>query len=130
MKRMLVIAVAFVFVLGASALLAQNSDKTEKEKPVQFKKTKDVSEPVLVTKVDPAYPPAAKQEKVMGSVVVEIKIGTDGSVLEATASKSPDARLSEAAISAIKQWKFKPALTKEGKPVEVLASITVNFKLK
>jgi len=129
-RKALFVVVAAILVLGASSLWAQDSGKGDKDKPVRLSKTKDVSEPVLVTKVDPKYPAGAKQDKVQGAVVLEIKIGVDGAVLDAKATKSPDPRLTEAAIGAVKQWKYKPALTKAGKPVEVLASVTVNFKLK
>lgn len=129
-KKTLWAILAAILVVGVSSIIAQDAGKGDKDKGIQFKKNKDVSEPVLVDKINPAYPAGAKQDKVQGSVVLDITIGVDGTVLDAKASKTPDARLSEAAISAVKQWKFKPALTKAGKPVEVLATVTVNFKLK
>ncbi len=129
-KKVLLMTMTAVLALGAGSLGAQDSAKGEKDKGIHFSKAKDVSEPELVTKVNPSYPAGAKQDKVQGTVVLDITIGTDGSVLDAKASKSPDPRLADAAISAVKQWKFKPALTKAGKPVEVRATINVNFKLK
>ena len=129
-KKTLWAMLAAILLLTVGSVCAQDSGKGEKDKGIQFKKAKDVTEPVLVDKVNPAYPAGAKQDRVQGSVILDVTIGADGTVLDAKASKSPDERLSEAAVSAIKQWKFKPALTKAGKPVEVLASITVNFKLK
>ncbi len=128
-KKASLMALAAILVLGTSWLCAQDSSKGEKDKPIHLK-TKDVSEPVLVNKVNPSYPASAKQDRVQGAVVLEIKIGVDGAVLEAKATKASDPRLADAAIDAVKQWKFKPALNKAGKPVEVIATVNVNFKLK
>ena len=85
--------------------------------------------PVLVEKVNPTYPPEAKTEKIQGSVKVEAVIDAQGKVVEATASESPDARLSQAAVDAVKQWKFKPAL-KDGKAVKAKSTVTINFRLQ
>ncbi len=129
-KNTLLMVLAAVVMFGAGSLRAQDSSKNEKGKGIQYSKAKDVTEPVLVTKVNPSYPADAKKDRVQGEVVIDITIGTDGSVLGAKEKKSVDPRLTEAAITAIKQWKFKPAMNKSGKPVEVVASVTVNFKLK
>jgi len=42
----------------------------------------------------------------------------------------PDARLTEAAAAAAGQWKFEPARNGEGKPVAVLYTVTIAFKLQ
>lgn len=117
---------AAMLILSAGLALAQKDAGGEKGKLQK----KDVTEPVLVSKVDPAYPAEAKADKVTGVVVLRVTINTEGVVSEAKAEKSPDSRLSEAAIAAVKQWKYKPARTKAGKAVEVQASITINFQLK
>ena len=80
--------------------------------------------------MDPKYPIDAKNEKVTGEVKLEVTIDVEGSVVSVKAVKDPDPRLTEAAIAAVKQWKYKPALTKAGKPVQVLATVSVNFRLK
>ena len=40
-----------------------------------------------------------------------------------------DARLAKAALEAVGQWRYEPML-KDGKPVDVEATLTVNFKLQ
>ncbi len=129
-RKLLLMFFAVVFVLGAIALPAQEQGSGGKEKATLIDKNKDVTEPVLVTKVIPKYPAEAKKEKITGEVVLEITIGVDGAVLDAKAVKSPDKNLSDAAVEAVKQWKYTPARTKEGKAVEVRATVTMNFKLK
>ncbi len=90
----------------------------------------DVTEPNPVSKVPPVYPVGAKEDKVQGTVILDVVIDERGNVVEASALQDPDARLTQAAIEAVRQWKFQPALDGAGKPIKVHASITFNFKLK
>jgi len=91
---------------------------------------KDVAEPVVIEKVAPKYPEEAKKDKVQGVVTLDAVVEKDGTVSEITSTKEADARLVKAAIDAVKQWKFKPATTKDGKAVKVKTTLTVNFKLQ
>jgi TonB family protein len=88
----------------------------------------DAVKPVLIEKVSPKYPEDARKEKVEGNVLIETSIGADGKVLEAKSVESPDPRLAQAAVEAVKQWKFKPA-TLKGKPVRAKMTITIRFAL-
>jgi TonB family protein len=96
----------------------------------QSAKTAGITEPVLVYKVAPQYPEEAKKEKVQGIVVLDVVIDADGGILEVTALEDPDSRLTQAAISAVKQWKFRPALDIKGKPVRVHSAISLRFQLR
>jgi TonB family protein len=89
----------------------------------------EITHPVVVEKVNPKYPPSAKDEKVMGHVVVETVITEEGIVDEIKVVESPDERLSAAAIEAIRQWRFEPALC-DGTPVGVYYNLTINFRLQ
>jgi TonB family protein len=81
--------------------------------------------PTLVSHSDPEYPQEAKAANVQGSVDVLATIGTDG-VPRALRATSGDTRLADAAIAAISQWHYKPAML-NGQPAEALISITVTF---
>jgi TonB family protein len=89
----------------------------------------EISHPVVVEKVTPQYPPSAKDEKVMGVVTVEAVITEEGIVDDLRVLRSPDERLSQAAIDAISQWRFEPALC-DGTPVGVYYNLTVKFRLQ
>ncbi len=89
-----------------------------------------ITEPKPIYQVPPKYPQEAKEERVQGTVVVRVIIDTEGNVIEATGLEDPDPRLTQAAIEAIRQWKFQPAVDRDGKPLRVVASIAVYFKLK
>ena len=76
----------------------------------------------------PIYPAEAKKAGVQGAVVLAAVIGKDGSVQSLKVLNSPSALLSEAAMGAVKQWKYRPYIL-NGTPVEVDTTITVNFTL-
>jgi protein TonB len=84
---------------------------------------------VVVEKVNPKYPPSAKDEKVMGTVVVESVITEEGVVDDVRVIENPDDRLAAAAVEALKQWRFEPALC-DGTPVGVYYNLTFNFRLQ
>jgi TonB family protein len=76
----------------------------------------------------PIYPLEAKKAGVQGAVVLAAVIGVDGSVQSLKTLHSPSPLLSDAAMDAVKQWKYQPYVLK-GTPVEVDTTITVNFTL-
>lgn len=81
----------------------------------------------LIRKVDPVYPPLAKQARVQGTVRYSVIIGKDGQVLNIQLI-SGHPLLVAAAEEAVKQWVYKPTLL-NGQPVEVLTTVDVNFTL-
>jgi TonB family protein len=82
---------------------------------------------LLVHKVDPEYPVAARQEKLQGVIVLDVVVGRDGSVLETRALNGPDV-LAQAAMEALRWWKFEP-YSMQGKPAVVETTVAVEFKL-
>jgi TonB family protein len=81
--------------------------------------------PEAVTKVSPNYPPAAREAKVDGTVLIQALVLRDGTVGDVRVQKSiPE--LDQAAIAAVRQWRFKPALAK-GQPVSVWVAVPVRF---
>ena len=83
----------------------------------------------LVSKVDPEYPEDARARGIHGEVVLRAVISTQGAVLSPTAISTPDPQLAEAAIKAVRQWRYQPSLL-NGEPVETVTTITVNFELE
>jgi TonB family protein len=74
------------------------------------------------------YPLEAKKAGVQGAVVLGAVIGKDGSVRILKALHSPSPLLSEAAIDAVKRWRYQPYIL-NGTPVEVDTTVTVKFTL-
>ena len=84
----------------------------------------------LVYRAPPVYPEHAKQNGVQGAVVLQGVIGKDGNLLSLTVlSQSVDPELAQAARDAVSQWRYEPTLL-NGEPVEVVTTITVNFRLE
>jgi protein TonB len=79
----------------------------------------------LVHGAKPVYPPEAQKNKITGVVVMHAVIAKDGSVAKVDVISGP-AELRQAAIDAVKQWKYKPT-TLNGTPVQVLTQINLNF---
>jgi len=82
--------------------------------------------PLLIHRVEAAYPDAAQQHGVQGVVVLDAVIGTDGRVLELHPTSGPPA-LTQAATDTVKWWRFQPYRV-DGQPVEVETSLAVEFR--
>ncbi len=77
--------------------------------------------------LDPVYPEAAKQAKVEGRIVLEVRIAEDGSVKEVH-TVSGDPRLADPTADILRRWKFEPPRV-DGKPAEITLSVEVRFRL-
>ena len=95
--------------------------------PQRVKVSSGVTTGLLIRKVQPTYPPLAKQARISGSVVLQAVIGKDGSI-ENLHAVSGHPMLIQSAIDAVRQWKYKPYFL-NGEPVEVDTQVTVNFTL-
>ena len=84
----------------------------------------------LVSGTGPIYPPAAKAQGIEGVVVVRYAVTLDGRVVDARVdSARPEGVFEEAALSAVRSWRYNPAL-KNGKPVAVDNVVsTLRFEL-
>jgi TonB family protein len=87
-----------------------------------------IKEPRKTYHVPPIYPAAALAAGSEGTVIMQAIIARDGTVADAriTSAASP---FDDAAIGAVRQWMFTPTLL-NGIPVEVLMTVTVNFKMR
>jgi protein TonB len=87
----------------------------------------DAAEGNLVRRVEPEYPEQALAQHIQGPVLLDLRIGQDGTV-QGIKVVSGDAQLAAAAATAVRQWKFKPQLV-HGRPVEMETQITLKFTL-
>jgi protein TonB len=88
----------------------------------------NVTVPVNLVRVDPAYPQPAVAAKLEGTVILECIIGRDGSVREPRVVRSAHPILDRAAVDSVRRWRFRPA-TLNGEPVDVYFHLTVRFAL-
>jgi|SRR5579863_260050 len=81
----------------------------------------------LINKVQPLYPPLARQTRISGTVKLHAIIGKDGTV-QRLEVQSGHPLLVQAAQDAVRQWRYQPTLL-NGEPVEVDTEIDVIFSL-
>jgi len=95
--------------------------------PQRIRVSQGVTQGLLIRKVTPPYPPLARQARIQGSVVLQAVISKEGSIQGLKVQSGPPL-LVQAAIDAVKQWKYKPYIL-NGEPVEVDTQVTVTFSL-
>jgi TonB family protein len=103
----------------------QQEQKQADEKGKNVKK--DIKPPKLIKKVDPVYPPEAKEAGIEGSVTLEGTTNKQGRVENVKVLRSVP-ELDQAAIDAVKQWVYEPMVI-DGKPHGVVFTVTCRFSL-
>jgi len=86
-----------------------------------------IKAPKKLKHVAPICPAEARDARVQGIVIIEIRIDEDGRVADARVIR-PVALLDQAALDAVLQWEFEPTLF-DGRRVPVIMTVTVNFTL-
>ncbi|HET8925162.1 MAG TPA: energy transducer TonB [Candidatus Acidoferrum sp.] len=81
----------------------------------------------IVNRVQPVYPPLARQTRISGTVRLHAIIGKDGTIQQLEVM-SGHPLLQQAALDAVRQWRYQPTLL-NGEPVEVDTTIDVIFSL-
>jgi len=95
--------------------------------PQRVRVSLGVSQGLLVKRVQPAYPPLARQARIQGTVLLQAEISKDGTI-ENLRLISGHPMLAPAAIEAVKQWRYRPYML-NGEPVAVETQVQVNFTL-
>ena len=89
----------------------------------------EVIAPVVIEKARPSYTEAGRKAKHQGRVVLRAVIDDHGLVEDVEVIEGQPYGLSEAAIEAVRNWRFHPALYK-GQPTGVFYLLTINFRLE
>jgi len=87
-----------------------------------------MTRPEILFRVTPRYPEAARIARREGTVIVQCTIDRTGHVTDVRLIKSLGLGLDESAMSAVEQWRFKPAVL-AGRPVPVYFQLSVNFTI-
>lgn len=95
--------------------------------PVKPLLVSHLAEAALLHRVQPVYPPLARQARVQGAVELRAIIGKTGAIENLVVVRGHP-MLATAAVEAVKQWRYRPYLL-NGEPIEVETDITVNFFL-
>jgi TonB family protein len=86
----------------------------------------EVAEKMLVERVAPVYPEAARKENLAGEVLLLVVVGSDGKV-QRTYHLSGNPILAEAAEAAVKKWRYKPHVV-ERLAVEFETEVRLKFR--
>jgi len=106
---------------------APNVTVVRAKTPGRLNVSSGVSTGMLLSPIQPAYPPIAKAAGIQGTVVMEAVISKTGRIESLHAVSGP-AMLRGAALDAVSAAHYKPYLL-NGEPTEVQTTITVNFRL-
>jgi protein TonB len=87
-----------------------------------------IQPPRKIADVVPEYPALARMTRVEGVVILEMVIDARG-LVESVRVLRPIHLLDQAAVDAVRQWRFTPALL-NGEPVPVVMTVTVKFSLQ
>lgn len=117
------------FLIDTDLDLDALKPKKAAEGGLEFFDAKDLDEPPRsVVRTNPVYPKKLLKARVAGLVEVEMLVDENGGIVSTQIKKSSDEAFSEAALAALKQWKFKPG-TKKGRPVKTRVLQPIAFKL-
>jgi periplasmic protein TonB len=89
--------------------------------------SKDLQAGRLLKRVAPSYPPEAMQQRIEGTVRLHAVIGDDGQVLSLDPVSGPPL-LVEAAVIAVRQWRYSPTLF-DGRRIQVQDDVRLVFRL-
>jgi periplasmic protein TonB len=89
----------------------------------------NVQPPTIIQRVEPKYPEIARRTGIQGMVILEAVIDRTGNVRDVKVVRSLNSLCDEAAIEAVRQWKFEPG-TQNDIPIDVIMSLTVQFTLR
>jgi len=96
-----------------------------------YKVGNGVSAPVPIRQIKADYTQEAQAQRIEGAVTLDAVVTADGAVGDVKVAKSLDSvfGLDKAAVTAMKEWKFRPGM-KDGKAVAVQVAVQMTFTLK
>jgi protein TonB len=86
--------------------------------------------PLLLSRVVPDYPRQARLRGVEGLVLLEAILDLEGRIEDSVKVLQSIPSLDQAAIDALRRWRFRPARDHTNQPVRVILEVPVRFVLK
>jgi protein TonB len=112
--------VLLVLTAGFALSLALAEDKT-------LRVGGNVAQANRISAITPVYPAEARQNRIQGTVKLEITIDKEGHVANMSLISGPP-ELVLSATDAVQHWLYRPTLL-NGEPVSVLTTVDVNYTL-
>ncbi|HET6266237.1 MAG TPA: energy transducer TonB [Acidobacteriota bacterium] len=98
------------------------------EEGAPMKITAEMERPHRIKIVKPEYSSVAMRSQIQGDVVLQAVISETGVVEDVQIVKPLNPMLDKAAVTAVRQWLYKPAMF-NGRPVRVYLSVTITFRI-
>lgn len=114
-------------VLGSILTSGHTTPAVVAAPPKRIRVSTGISEGMLVHRVEPVYPVIAARARIQGTVQLRAVIAKDGSI-ENLQVIGGHPILQQAALEAVKQWRYKPYIL-NGEPLEVETIVIVNFHM-
>ena len=117
-----------------SACIIQDDHRTQPERPAEVRQPPrrlhmtHLEPAMLLQRVEPVYPPLARQIHREGQVELHALIATDGTI-QSLQVVSGDPLFLQSALDAVRQWRYRPTIL-NGQPVEIDTHITVIYTLQ
>ena len=112
---------------SVTSLFTSSRPIVKVETPAAVRVSMGVSEGLLLERMNPSYPEIARRLHIAGTVVLAATISKTGRI-EDLRVLSGHPMLRQAAIEAVKNWRYRPYLL-NGQPVEVETTIEIHFTL-
>jgi len=115
---------------NSGSSLIRISDPVERQPERQSLETGSIiRQPVVLAQPRPDYTQEARQERIEGTILLDVTIFSDGTVGNVKVARGLRYDLDESAINTVtNRWRFQPA-TQNGKPIDFPATIEVHFSL-
>jgi periplasmic protein TonB len=111
---------------SGSPLLAQGTQPSPLIEPIRVGTS--VKTPAKLREVAPVYPERARRARIQGLVILDCTVNAEGVVTDVKVLR-PISELNDAAIDAVKQWRYEPAKV-NGVAVPIRMAVSVNFTLR
>src|SRR5947209_5755539 len=108
-KFIVAIAATALLVCGCSTPVPQNMPVTSQPSTPIDVATHIDHPPVVIIHPNPIYPMDLRRARVSGEAQLQFVVTTEGDVVDAKVLSATDKRFGEAALEAVRQWKYKPA---------------------
>lgn len=118
---------ATVWDFATQARIARSLAALDQPMPGRIRISEKTSQCYMLSKVQPSYPEGAKMARIQGDAILKVVVGQEGRVME-IAPISGQQMLVEAAMFAVKDWRWRPYLL-SGQPVEFETQVTVKYTL-
>ncbi|HMD78163.1 MAG TPA: energy transducer TonB [Terracidiphilus sp.] len=123
---MIVLTLAIAAISSRAQQAAPPVDKTQTTaQPAKGK----INPPKVIYSVDPHFSDEAREKRINGRCNVSLIVDTAGMPQNIKVDRCSDPSFEESSLDAVAQFRFKPAMTQDGKPVSVMVSIQINYRL-